>query len=116
MKKLTMLAAMLLSIGTQVSRSADRRNFWLLNNTGYTITRVYIAAHGTGDSWGEDVLGETTLPNSVGTKIYFSGSFNTCEYDFRIGYSNGAHQDYLRGRDLCSANAVQFNSDTNEQF
>jgi hypothetical protein len=116
MKRLTMFAALLLFVTTQVSRSADRRNFWLLNRTGYKITSVFLAAHGTNDSWGSNVLDGATLPNGVGAFVYFTGPLNACNYDFRIGYSDGAQQDYLLGRDLCTARAIQFNVDTNEEL
>jgi hypothetical protein len=117
MKKVTIFAAMMLFVATQVSRSADRRNFWLLNRTGYQITSVYLAAHGTNDSWGSNVLVDgSTLANGVGAFVYFSGPLNACNYDFRIGYSDGAQQDYLQGRNLCGARAIQFNVDTNEEL
>jgi hypothetical protein len=115
MKKMIAVTMALLA-GAMLSSSADRRNFWVLNNTGREITRFYVAIHGPGTSWSNDVLGQSTLPNSGGTIVYFTDNNASCMYDFRVTYSDGTHQDYLKGRNLCQTHAVQFNSDTNDGF
>jgi hypothetical protein len=115
MKKLMALAIVLLAMSTR-GNSADRRNFWLLNNTGRTITSFFVAVHGSEEPWGSDVLGTATLPTGVGTVVYFSDYNTSCMYDFRVGYSDGSHQDYLRGRNVCQSHAVQFNQATNDAY
>lgn len=92
--------------------SADRRNFWLVNDTGRTINEVHIAAHGSDDAWSSDVLGSDTLPDGRGTKILVFGGSN-CIMDFRIVYADGSSEDYLQGRNLCKASAIQFYKGTN---
>jgi len=116
MKKVMMIALVLVMGTLNYSRSADRRNFWLLNNTGRKINNVYIAAHGTDASWGRDVLGTSALSAGLGTVIYFYDYSTRCVYDFRIGYTDGSHEDYTQGRNLCSTRAIQFNSGTNDAF
>jgi hypothetical protein len=115
MKK-SLLVAMMCLLGVVSSPSADRRNFWLLNNTGRQINRVFIAAHGTETPWGDDVLGMATLPAGLGTAIYFSDSSASCVYDLQIEYADGSHDEYTRGRNLCTSHAVQFNRSTNDAF
>lgn len=115
MRKMICLIAGLLIFGTTSSRSSDQRNFWLLNNTGYTVHGVYVSAH-TSTTWGSDVLGDATLAHGMGTVIYFYGARSTCVYDFRIVYSDGSTQDYLQGRNLCVSHAIQFNEHTNDAF
>jgi hypothetical protein len=116
MKKLLAVTLTLLA-GAMLSSSADRRNFWVLNNTGREITRFYVAIHGSGTTWSSDVLGRSTLPNAGGTVVYFTDSnYNNCMYDFRVTYSDGSYDDYLKGRNLCQTHAVQFNSGTNDVF
>jgi hypothetical protein len=114
-KKALILTALML-VATLSSQSADRRNFWLLNNTGRTIDRVYVAPHNANATWGEDVLGQASLPNGIGTTIYFLDSSLRCFYDVRIVFSNGTHEDYLQGRNLCQIHAIQFNGGTNDAF
>jgi hypothetical protein len=115
MKKLLTIAALLLG-GVLCSSSADRRNFWLLNNTGRKINGVFLAAHGVDVPWGEDILGQSVLPSAAGTVVYFLDSSFRCVYDFRIEYGDGSHEDYLKGRDLCESHAIQFNAGTNDAF
>jgi hypothetical protein len=115
MKKMLFTAALLLA-GAMTSTSADRRNFWLLNNTGRKINSVFIAAHGTDAPWGSDVLGNSAVPNGLGEVIYFLDNSSRCVYDFRIGYGDGTQEDYLQGRNLCQFHAIQFNSGTNDAF
>jgi hypothetical protein len=71
------------------SKSADLRNFWLLNNTGRKIERVYVAPHNTDVPWGDDILGSSALPNGLGTTIYFLDNSTRCIYDVRIGFADG---------------------------
>jgi hypothetical protein len=85
----------------------DARNFWLLNETGHTIREVHLAGHGSDEAWGDDILGDSNLPNGLGTKIIFTGG-STCTFDFRIVYTDGSHEDYLQGRNLCRTSAIEF--------
>jgi hypothetical protein len=115
MKKILSVAAVLLTM-TLCSNSADNRNFWILNNTGRTITSFYVAVHGVETPWGNDVLGNSTLSNSLGTAVYFHDMAAACVYDFRVGFSDGSHQDYLQGRNLCQTHAVEFNANSNNAY
>ena len=116
MRKTIGFLTILTLFGAATLSSADRRNFWLLNNTGHKINSFYIAIHGTDESWGNDVLGAAAVPQALGTVIYFHDSNSRCVYDFRVGYADGTHQDYLQGRNLCDFHAVQFNDSTNNAF
>jgi hypothetical protein len=115
MKKALLLPAILLIAGFN-SRSADRRNFWLLNNTGRKIERVYLAPHNTDASWGDDILGDTALPNGLGTTVRFLDNSTRCTYDIRIEFSDRSYEDYTQGRNLCEVHAVQFNGGTSDAF
>jgi hypothetical protein len=112
----TLMFTVLSLLGATGAQSADRRDFWLLNHTGRTIERVYIAAHGTGESWGYDVLGQSTVGEGAGTRVFFPEHGFRCEYDFRIVFTGGGYADYTRGRDLCLLQAVEFDNDTNRVF
>ena len=108
---LTVAAATVLLGAITTSQSADRRNVWLLNNTGREIQQFRLAVHGTDDPWGNDVLGRETLPNGVGVVVSFNDSRSLCLYDFRLVF-DGIHQDYVEGRDICRLLGVQFNKET----
>jgi len=112
MKTTTLLAlvtaaTMSTLFAAEAHAAADRRNFWLLNETGRTISEVHLAAHGSREPWGDDILVGADLPNGLGTKIVFlSGS--ACVTDFRVVYTDGTSEDYLEGRNLCVASAIEF--------
>lgn len=100
---------MLVSTG---SYGQDQRNFWALNNTGKTISRLYVSPH-EDKSWGSDVLGESQLPTGVGTVISFrAGARTSCLMDFRLVFSDGSEATYPQGRNVCLLGAVQFNRTT----
>lgn len=94
------------------SQSQDRRNFWLLNSTGKTISEFYVSPHES-DNWGQDILGRAELPNGVGTLIVFTPNLQTsCVMDFKLVFNDGTRQIYDQGRNVCVLGAVQFNRRT----
>jgi hypothetical protein len=97
-----------LVLGT--AEAQDRRNFWLLNNTRMTITRVYVSPHESG-VWGNDVLGQLPgVPHGIGTLISFDSAGPTsCYFDFRLVFEDGTTNIYRQGHNLCTTRAVQFN-------
>lgn len=112
MRTLLSATGMMVILGAvATSQSADRRNFWLLNNTGREIQQFLIAVHGTDEPWSSDVLGRDTLPSGVGVMINFTDNRTKCYYDFRLVF-DGLHQDYTEGRNLCVLRGVQFSRDT----
>src|SRR5271165_904979 len=100
MKRTLLMITLLSLLGVAASNAADRRNFWMLNNTGRTISRFYVAAHGSGEAWGTDVFGDGSLSNSLGTLVHFWDNRSRCVYDFRVEFTDGTYQEYNRGRDL----------------
>jgi hypothetical protein len=105
-----------MGLGASQTLQSDRRNFWALNNTTKEIRNFYVSPHSS-DQWGDDVLGRATLPDGMGTLIYFTpGSQTGCVFDFKLVYSDGTAQQYVQGTNVCEIRAVQFNSDTLELF
>ena len=115
---LGVIVTMTLCLGLGASQTAqqDRRNFWALNNTGKEIRSFYVSSHSS-DQWGDDILGRATLPDGMGTLIYFTPGVQTgCNFDFKLVYSDGTAQQYVQGRNVCEIHAVQYNPDTSEAF
>jgi hypothetical protein len=103
------LIAIVVLLGSGLTFGQDRRNFWLLNNTGQTISSFYVSPHES-NHWGVDVLGAEDLPNGIGAVISFSPGIRTsCVMDFKIVFNDGIEQSYRQGRNVCSLGAVQFN-------
>jgi hypothetical protein len=106
--RLTLIAIVIL-LGSGISVGQDRRNFWLLNNTGQVISNFHVSPHES-NHWGKDVLGTGDLPNGIGAVISFaSGVRTSCVMDFKLVFDDGTEQTYRQGRNVCSLGAVQFN-------
>ena len=68
---------------TSHAQRVDQRNVWVLNNTNREISQLYVSPHES-ERWGQDVLGQVTLPHGLGTVVSFdSRSATSCVMDFR---------------------------------
>ena len=106
----------LLLLGAAQSHAVDQRNFWCLNNTRKEIKNFYVSAHES-KNWGGDILGRATLPDGMGTVVYFDSSIQTsCNFDFKLVYADGTSQTYTQGRNVCAIHAVQDNADDSIGF
>jgi hypothetical protein len=65
-----------------------RLDFTLVNRTGVEIHALYISPAAK-DDWGEDVLGEDTLPNGRELKIKFDRKAKAAVWDIRIEDEDG---------------------------
>lgn len=79
------------------SAPQSKQDFELHNNTGYTISEVYVSETGN-ENWEEDVLGEDELPNGGSVNITFSGQ-KANNWDLKIVFTNG-HSEYWRKLNL----------------
>lgn len=106
------LVMVIIFLGQVSSHAQDERNFWALNNTGKTISSLYVSPH-EHKSWGKDILGQAELPTGIGTVISFDPDVETsCLMDFRLVFRDGTEQTYVQGRNVCKLGAVQFNRST----
>jgi hypothetical protein len=92
------------------AQRADQRNVWVLNNTYREIRELYVSPHER-NSWGQDVLGQGTLPHGIGAVISFDPRISSsCVMDFKLVYGDGSVHVYEDGRNVCLLLAVQFNA------
>lgn len=104
------VAIMLLA--ASASHAQDARNFWVLNNTGATITELYVAPHNE-RAWRANTLGGDVILPGQGTVLSFDNvPKSSCVMDFKLVFEDGSVQDYVQGRNVCQLQAVQFNEDT----
>ena len=88
------LAALALSaaiLGAPRGASADQRGFWLVNQSGSTITRLYVSPTSS-DNWGPDQLGADVVHPGGSFSLYFAAgqAGNTCMFDLRIVTASGS--------------------------
>jgi hypothetical protein len=63
-------------------------DFKLVNRTGVEINAVYLAPHDS-DDWGDDVMGQDTLPNGQSVDIQFHPKAKARLWDLRVEDSDG---------------------------
>ncbi|MCR0980817.1 hypothetical protein [Roseomonas populi] len=79
-------------------------SFNLVNRTNKTI-QVLRASPGSDSNWGEDRLGNSTVP--PGGRFAIRLPAGECNYDVRVEYENRSAEE-VHGVDLCSVTDVTF--------
>ncbi len=87
------------------SRDSTNQNFVMRNNTGQTITHVYVSPI-TSNNWEEDVLGSNVLPNRQTLRINFDGSEDECNWDIKVNLADGTSREQ-RNVNLCRVAEVE---------
>lgn len=64
------------------------QDFTLVNQTGVEIDKLYIGPHES-DEWGEDILGQDTLPSGQSVEIKFSRTEKAAMWDLKIEDKQG---------------------------
>ena len=93
-----------------------RQDFVLLNNTGYTITEVYVSPSKS-DDWEEDILGWDTLEDGDRVTIEFPRDQDACLHDLKVLYVDGDDAEWS-GIDLCETSVIglRYNRKTGETW
>ena len=60
-----------------------RQDFRLTNATGVVIYNLYVSPHSS-DEWGEDILGQDTLPSGQSVDITFSPRERAAMWDLKV--------------------------------
>ena len=89
--------------------AAGKQDFTILNNTGYQIDQIYVAASST-DDWEEDVLGKQVLEDGERFKLSFDRSEDKCLWDIKVDYQDGDSAEW-NGIDLCEVSVVSLRYD-----
>ena len=85
---------------------ADRAQFKLINQSGYTLVRFYSSA-ASADNWGRDIFGDQLLESGYSTYVTIPGNQTQCLYDFRLVFSD---DDILYDTvDLCDVGQYTIN-------
>jgi len=105
--KIVLATAMLVMAYASVAL-AGMQDFYLVNNTGYTIYQVNVSSSGT-DSWEEDILGSQVLENGESLLVNF-GSGSTQYWDIQAIFEDGSSLSWY-GIDLLSTYQVTLNYD-----
>jgi hypothetical protein len=91
------IAAAFASIATIAS--ASDADFKLVNKTGYEIDSVYVAPSSS-DNWGNDIMGDNSVPDGTTVNITFPHGGKACKFDIRVKYHDGDKAEWSNV-DLC---------------
>jgi hypothetical protein len=101
----SMIGSGLVMVGsalTPVMASASsHEDFNFTNNTGTTITGLYMAPHGTNQSWGHNCLSSSLKPGET-RHISWPTEPGIPIWDVRVTYSTGVEAEFYGGVDLYS--------------
>lgn len=110
MRKLTTtLSALFVLVASQAAWAEAKQDFTLVNTTGYTIDKVYVAPTKSND-WEEDVLGQDQLGNKEYVAIHFSRADKTCSWDLKVVYDDGESAEW-DSFDLCTVSKITIKYD-----
>jgi ABC-type transport system substrate-binding protein len=70
------------------AQQGGAQDFTLVNQTGVEIDKLYIGPHNV-DEWGEDILGQDTLPSGQSVEIKFSRTEKAAMWDLKIEDKQG---------------------------
>jgi len=101
-------AAMVPASAEASCQDGTSRKIRMVNNTSYTIRRMYGSNQGT-TSWQEDVLGENVLSPGQSVIVNWDDDTCSCMYDFRVVYSDG-DQSVKNGVNVCAVSTFTFNN------
>jgi len=98
------LAASLLA--TTVLAQTESVSFELTNNTGFTLTRIYLSLPSS-NSWEEDILGDEVVESGETVVVSVDDGLEACEYDIRYDFSDG---DSLieKAVDMCEIDGSEY--------
>jgi hypothetical protein len=102
--QMVLAAALLAGTSGLALAQGNNPDFRLNNQTGTTISEVYVSSSSR-NSWGQDLLGEHTLPSGQSLNITLPAG--QCSNDIRVVYENGAAQEQ-RGVNTCGITDFNF--------
>jgi hypothetical protein len=70
------------------AQEGGKQDFTLVNQTGVEIDKLYIGPHSS-DEWGEDILGQDTLPSGQSVEIKFHRNEKAAMWDLKIEDKQG---------------------------
>jgi hypothetical protein len=94
-----------LAVGIARPAHANHLDFTLYNESGRSITYLYVSAAGS-KVWGQDILGQGVLRNGGSTRITFPGqnSSSPCWWDLKVVYSD--RTSAVNRFDLCTESRI----------
>lgn len=104
-KRLWAVMSLLLWAGTSVAQEVANPSFYLVNRSGWVISRVFATPSGQ-SGWGPNRLANATIAPGGNHPIRLPAD-GQCQYDLRVVYANGRAEE-RRGLDICAFDRLDF--------
>jgi hypothetical protein len=101
------LVAVITLLGYVSSHAQDPRDFWMINNTGRTISMFYVSQHNQG-TWGRNILRDEVLDHESVKIVFNPLTGDSCVMDFALVFRDGTQQVYTQGRNVCRIRGIYF--------
>jgi hypothetical protein len=99
------LLVVALTFAPSSARSDSTLDFVLVNDTGYTIEKIFVSPSKTED-WGEDVMGQDQLEDGKTVKIHFNRAHEKdTKWDIKVVFTDNENR-YWTNLDLSTISEV----------
>ena len=82
-----------------------KQDFKLVNKTGYELKAIYVGPSKS-DDWGDDIMGDRTVPDDSTVNVHFSPKVHTCTWDLKVVYSEDDSTAVWSKIDLCTVQKI----------
>lgn len=76
-------------LGVGDSAAQGKQDFTLINKTGKVLEEVYVGPTAS-EEWGDDVMGQDTVPEDASVHISFSPKAKADHWDLKIVFEDGS--------------------------
>jgi hypothetical protein len=99
------LLVVALTFAPSSARSDSALDFVLVNDTGYTIDKIFVSPSKT-EEWGEDVMGQDQLEDGKSVKIHFNRAHEKdTKWDIKVVFTDNENR-YWTNLDLSTISEV----------
>ena len=87
-----------------------KQDFTLINKTGYELKEIYVGPTKS-DDWGNDIMGDNTVPDGSSVNVHFQPKVQTCKWDLKVVYTVDSSKAIWYDIDLCTVDKITIRYD-----
>jgi hypothetical protein len=97
--------AAVLSLAVPAVAQEAKQDFKLVNKTGYELKEIYVGPNKS-DDWGDDIMGEDTVPDGGTVNVHFHPKAKTCHWDLKVVYTDDDSSAVWYNINLCEVETI----------
>lgn len=99
-----------LAVASPAFAQDAKQDFTLTNKTGYELKEIYVGPSKS-DDWGNDIMGDNTVPDGSSVNIHFQPKVQTCKWDLKVVYTVDSSKAIWYDIDLCTVDKITIRYD-----